>query len=52
MMLWFAPDVQRIYENLHEENGFAEKSKINFIWIQIRKIILFNCQNNYVEHSN
>jgi len=35
----------------HEKIGFAERAK-NFNWIQIRKVILLNYQNNYVKRSN
>jgi len=38
---------------IHGKNNFAERSKIllDINWIQIRKVILLNYQNNY-EHSN
>jgi len=44
----FEISASSITQIAHGKNGFAE----NFRWIQIRKVILLNYQNNYVERSS
>jgi len=39
------------FYSTHGKNGFAERSKI-LARIEIRKVILLNYQNNYIERSN
>jgi len=39
------------FTKVYGKNGFAERSKI-LAALQMRKIILLNYKNNYVERSN
>jgi len=42
---------KRLHKLLYGKNSFATERAKNFGWIQIRKVILLNYQNKYVERS-